>query len=356
MTDRRVLNKGFTLIELLVVIAIIALLVSILLPALGNARRVAKQSVCISNMKQYTLASLNYATDFKELINGYVPPEPAPTGGYILRRYTGPNTPDNTVSLGDPWLWNAERGYDMIRRYSAPENLSIPVVTDWVPQFLYSHLPMVEYLGRRLPEPGVVCPEDITRKRWQENPLQNPGSDAASARTPYGSSYEFALHSSFPDKDPDPSANMRQGAHQGTFTINGANNAKWRLGRRRISEVQAASRKAAWVEQYSWHTGKVGKTPAYYMNAQTKNLVSFFDGSVRIVDVGEANLGGYTLAVANIVISPPTFNYDAARSHAGYNWSTTEQAIFTPTGTDRSMRGQYRWTVGGLRGIDQPGR
>ncbi len=356
MTVRNVQTKGFTLIELLVVIAIIALLVSILLPALGNARRVAKQSVCISNMKQYTLASLNYATDFKELINGFVPPEPLPTGGYQIRRYTGPNTPDNVATVGDPWIWNAERGYDLIRRHSAPQNLALTTVTNWVPQFLYSHLPLVEYLGKRLPEPGVVCPEDITRKRWQDNPLQNPDSDPAGARTPYGSSYEFALHSSFPDKDPDPSANMRQGSHQGTFTINGAGNAKWRLGRRRISEVQAASRKAAWVEQYSWHTGKVGKTPAYYMNAQTKNIVSFFDGSVRIVDVGEANLGGYTLAVANITISPPTFMYDGTASHAGYNWSTTETTTFTPTGTDRSMRGQYRWTLGGLRGIDQPGR
>ncbi len=58
-------HAGFTLIELLVVISIIALLVGILLPALGAARRTAQNSQCLSNVRQMDTAAMSFAADHR---------------------------------------------------------------------------------------------------------------------------------------------------------------------------------------------------------------------------------------------------------------------------------------------------
>ena len=61
-------RPGFTLIELLVVISIIALLIGILLPALGAARNTARSAVCLSNVRQLTIGAVSFAVDHKQHI------------------------------------------------------------------------------------------------------------------------------------------------------------------------------------------------------------------------------------------------------------------------------------------------
>ena len=69
-TTRETRREGFTLIELLVVISIIALLVGILLPALGAARRTARNAVCLSNLRSAGQGIATYGADNADWIPG----------------------------------------------------------------------------------------------------------------------------------------------------------------------------------------------------------------------------------------------------------------------------------------------
>ena len=83
------MRRGFTLIELLVVIAIIAILAAILFPVFAKAREKARQSSCLSNIKQLGLAELQYAQDYDECFSplGYNNSNPADWGqmGWAVR-------------------------------------------------------------------------------------------------------------------------------------------------------------------------------------------------------------------------------------------------------------------------------
>ncbi len=94
---RRYARWGFTLVELLVVIAIIALLASLLSPALSGAKARARQAQCLNNLKQIGVATLMYAHDNAGLLRINDPLDPGVTWATFLS--TNQNLPAFQVFL-----------------------------------------------------------------------------------------------------------------------------------------------------------------------------------------------------------------------------------------------------------------
>jgi prepilin-type N-terminal cleavage/methylation domain-containing protein/prepilin-type processing-associated H-X9-DG protein len=100
-------QRGFTLIELLVVIAIIAILAAILFPVFAQAREKARQTGCLSNLRQLGLATQMYMQDYDETV-------PWSCLGRVWEKRAYKNIrPDNVylVEMVTPYVKNAQIWY-----------------------------------------------------------------------------------------------------------------------------------------------------------------------------------------------------------------------------------------------------
>ncbi len=333
---------GFSLIELLVVIAVITLIISILLPSMCLSRAAARKSQCVSNLKQFGVGIQGYAADFKDRLVSFTWRKGVDYG------YGGAAANVNLAC--------ANQATDIIRRRAERTDFLTPA--NWIPFPLYNHLVMNDYLGQRLPEPMVACPEDRKRQLWQKSVVPNPlnfhnlgaNSDRPGSpgvvnddkRWPYSSSYQFVTAFWAPDRDRTNLQTVRQGPQHNTYFVPPAT-AGTVLGERTLSEVDFPAVKVAMFDGHARHPSCGNQIQLFNCYKDSTQPLMFFDTSVRDITTGKTNRGFRPDQPTLQTVT--TFNY----TPAGWEPRTKNGAATAP------MEGHYRWTRSGLHGVDVNG-
>lgn len=326
-------SAGFTLIEVLVVISVVAMLISLILPAISKARKTARTMLCLANMEQLSVANGSYAVTFQNRLPSYTWGP-----GHMESRW---------ADLRNPRSYLEAVGFqaiDIMRRRADREDLG--AMRDRFPQRHYTHLVMLDFIGEKIPTRLVACPEDRVLLNWQKSP-RNPdpvpgGGDGWNHQPygrlwPYASSYQTIPATWAPDRIVGNVPTISQYLPNHNLFTGGGNGTM--LGRRRASDVAFPSSKVLYFDFFSRHRGRLNMFYAY-----PEAIVSllFFDGSARLRMTADANEGFQP----NNPASPnPSF--------VQYRAEITGWEPPTPTGNSfDTLKCWYRWTRGGLRGID----
>jgi prepilin-type N-terminal cleavage/methylation domain-containing protein len=314
---------AFTLIELLIVIAIVALLIGILLPALRDTRRAARTAFCSAHLQQLGRAQASYSGDFADFL-GALSGEPEM------------GAMDNSISE------QVRRIVDRFDDRAAPLNAWADAITTTAGTSVaeqYEHLALVEYLSGRARMPIAVCPEDPARLGWARNPYagaswayrpRKPSAQYNIDWFPYSSSYQLTpAAAAYAFSRCGEWVVYSQGRSQDEYTVY-----KIRFGRRTANEVPFPSMKVAMMDSLARHFGNA----AFYAYPDARQPLLFWDGSVSVRRTGDANPGWFPTRPESQ--APSTFQYIP---DPGYE---------PPARVVPSVTGRYKWTRGGLSGVD----
>ncbi len=343
------IRRAFSLIELLVVISIIALLMSILLPAMAQARRLARTTVCQNNLHQSGVATAAYAADFRGIIPSF-----SWKVGVGYSQFNDLN--ENPGNL--QYVAHSNQAVDIIRRH---RNISQPSIkSDRLMNRNFTYLMLVDggYFSGRLPEPGVVCPEDASTFIWHryaDNPVNitfaqtgRPDQDASPSfnySLPYWSTYQTSPYAWTPDHESTPLNQVVD-----NYRLYNYNESTTNLTQRKISDVAFPAQKMHLFDLFDRHSFK---RTIFYAYPQAAQPLLSMDSSVTTRRNRDCNRGWNPIFPTSV--APPKYEYNPESPRSG-----GEPAYDPPKlgegSNDNKLYPYYRWTRSGLGGVDYGGK
>lgn len=322
------MRRGIALIEVVVGAACVATLLVLLTMYGAEVRRNAGLGQSLANLNQYGTGIASYANEFDDRFPAFSwePGERVESPWADIRAMVAGASGDSES--------HAAQAIHMMRAMGVP---GLPLISGWIADVSYSHLPLLEFLNEDYRQAFVVSPADTYPRGWRSGTIQTPPGGVINERFRFYPSYEIPPTWWSPEEYMDGLEvhyRLVQASSQSSYMISSNTVFEGRFMR----SVQFPAQKAMVYERFAWY---YGPRVAFHCYPEARVPVLCADGSANVRVSGDANRGWL-----------PNFPDRPAVTRVGYDPASWEPSGLSGPFSFDVVDGRMRWTRWGAEGRD----